>query len=269
MKNLQKCFWMTLAIIGMGLTTSCNDDDNDQQTAMGNAQMKVRMTDAPGDYDAVFIEVVDVKIKADNDTDEDGWASIGNITPGVYNLLDLTGGISVVLADNTVPAGFLGQIRLILGENNSVVIDGVSHPLNTPSAQQSGLKLQINQTLLPGVAYDFLIDFDVDQSIVVAGNSGNINLHPVLRVSTQEASGTIEGTVTNAGLQAVASVSVNGQIVSAHTNAEGRFVLHGIPAGTYVVTITPDLLAGLSVSVVQNVAVTVGQSVNIGPITLN
>jgi hypothetical protein len=45
---------------------------------------------------------------------------------------------------------------------------------------------KVNQTLVAGVTYDFLLDFDVENSVVVqAGNSGNFNLHPVVRVSTK------------------------------------------------------------------------------------
>src|SRR5688572_15897196 len=109
--------------------TSCssNDDNGSAQTS----KVTVRMTDAPGDYDEVNVEVLDVKIKSTSETGEDGWVSIGNITPGIYNLLDLTGGVNVLLADNEVPSGFLGQIRLILGEHNTVKKDGVTYPLKT------------------------------------------------------------------------------------------------------------------------------------------
>ncbi len=269
MKNLQKCLWMSLAMLGLAGFSSCNDDDANNDTPQGTSQVKVRMTDAPGDYDAVFVEVVDVKVKAGNGSGEDGWVSLGNVNAGVYNLLELTGGVSVLLADHAIPSGYLGQIRLILGDDNTVVIDGESHPLNTPSAQQSGLKLQINQTLLPGVTYDFLIDFDVERSVVVAGNSGNINLHPVLRLTTQAASGAIKGTIGNIGLQAIASVNVNGTVVNAHTDANGVFVLHGLPEGMYQVTITPAILSGLGIEIVQNVSVTNGQVTNIGTLLLD
>jgi hypothetical protein len=45
----------------------------------------------------------------------------------VYDLLDLTGGVNVLLADQDILLDFR-QVRLILGDNNSVVKDGVSYP---------------------------------------------------------------------------------------------------------------------------------------------
>jgi hypothetical protein len=58
--------------------------------------------------------------KDNSDTGDQGWVSIGDalqVGPDkVYNLLDLTAGVNVLLADNLVPSGKLGQIRLLLGD---------------------------------------------------------------------------------------------------------------------------------------------------------
>jgi hypothetical protein len=50
---------------------------------------------------------------------------------------------------------------LLLGDDkNTVVVGDKTYDLKTPSAQQSGLKLKINQTLV-AVTYEFIFDFDV------------------------------------------------------------------------------------------------------------
>jgi hypothetical protein len=146
---------------------------------------------------------------------------------------------------------------------------GVTYPLNTPSAQQSGLKLQINQTLQPNVTYNFLIDFDVNHSIVVeAGNSGNYNLHPVLRVTTDAISGSITGTFVAGEFQVLASVMVGTEEVSAFTDEAGVFFIHGLPAGTYTLTLTPDPTSQLNPQVIENVIVVNEATTDIGTISL-
>jgi hypothetical protein len=83
--------------------SGCSTSDDSTQTS----RVSVRMTDAPGDYDAVYIDVQDVWIKSTLDNnDGDGWVSIGDVQPKIYNLLDLTGGVNVLLADNEVRPDF-------------------------------------------------------------------------------------------------------------------------------------------------------------------
>ena len=68
---------------------------------------------------------------------------------------------------------------MILGSQNTVMVDSVIHPLELSSQDESGLKLNVNQTLVPGGVYNLVIDFDASQSIVLEGN-GSYRLKPVL-----------------------------------------------------------------------------------------
>ncbi len=272
MKNIKVYVLSFLVIAFVSLFfAGCNNDGNDPSQT---SSMRVRLSDAPGDYKEVNIDVRDIMIKDNSNTDDQGWVSIGNLPAEgkIYDLLTLTGGVSVLLADEVVPSGYLGQIRLLLGDKNTVVLkDGTSHLLNTPSAQQSGLKLNVNQTLMAGATYDFMLDFDVAHSVVVqAGTSGNYNLHPVVKVSTLATSGVIKGTVTNlaAAKQVVASVVVGTETVSAYANAEGVFQLNGIPAGTYIVTLTPDPTSGLLVKTIPAVIVVNGETTTMASVSL-
>jgi len=282
LKNL-KFFTVALAFL---LTMSCSDS-NDGNTEPAN--ISVKLVDAPGDYDNVFVEVVDVLVKygdvdedegADEDMDQDGdideddagWMSLGIIAPGTYDLLELTGGVTLQLVENEeVEAGFIKDIRLVLGQDNYFVSDGVETDLNTPSAQQSGLKVKVDQMLEGGFNYDFIIDFDADASIVEAGNSGNFNLKPVLRASLEVSSGTLEGSITNADVAVEVSVDDgNGYTASTMVDEEGNFSILGLPAGTYTVTFTPDADATplYEEQIIENVLVEVGVVTTLDPITL-
>ena len=271
MKNIKVYVLSLLAITFVSLYFVSCDSDNDD--SLQTSAIKVRLVDAPGDYKEVNIDVRDIMIKNSTDTDDQGWVSIGNTPSGgrIYNLLDLTGGVSLMLADTLIPSAYLGQVRLLLGDRNTVVLkDGTIQPLSTPSAQQSGLKLKVNQTLLGGVSYEFLMDFDVDHSVVKAGNSGNYNLHPVVRVTTAATSGIIKGTIANITVakQVLVSVVVGTEIVTTYANADGVFQLNGVPAGTYIVTFTPDITSGLLVKTVPDVIVVNGVVKDMSSITL-
>src|SRR5690606_40451469 len=95
---------------------------------------------------------------------------------------------------------------------------------------------------------NFVLDFDVDKSIVMAGDSDNIILKPVLYLSTEVSSGIIEGTITPTDVPSTASVLVDDKgtpeteddfVISALTDLTGAFALWGVPAGTYEVVVTP------------------------------
>lgn len=245
---------MLAALVTLGLTSCSNDDSSSN----GTASLTVRMTDAPGDYDAVLIDVQDVMIKTSSTTqvegEEDGWVSVGNVQTGIYDLLELTGGVSQVLANTEVEAGFVSQIRLILGNDNSVVVDGETIPLSTPSAQQSGLKLQLNQELEAGENYSFLLDFDVDESIVRQENGG-YTLKPVIRLSAEANAGAIIGEVQPSTFRSLVKATNATTTVSAYTATNGKFSLNGVPPGTYQITITPDAVAQLPSITINNVVV--------------
>lgn len=277
--RLQVLRIFTIVLMSLSLFSCNNNDDQDKNDE--TSRLMVRMADAPGDFDQVNIEVLDVMVNGSSDSGDNGWISVGDkaqVGEGkIYDLLKLTGGANILLTDSLIPSGQLGQIRLLLGDENSVVIDGNSFDLDTPSSQQSGLKLQINQTLTGGTTYEFLLDFDVDKSIVTTGSSKYI-LKPVIRVSTLEASGVIKGIVSPAvDYQVLASVQLGEQIFSAYVtmddkdedsnDGDGTFQINGIPSGTYTLTLTPDPTSGKVPVTVTNVVVVNGQSTDIGNVT--
>lgn len=228
MKNVLK-FILILAVTATTLYSCSSDDNNTGETA----DISIKMVDAPGDYLNVFVNVQAIEVIVDGSPME------FNVNqPGQYDLLELTAGNFASLLEENIPAGRLSQIRLILGEEgNELVLDGETSPveLKTPSAQQSGLKLNVNYDLQPGVAYDFILDFNVDQSIVKLGAAQGYILKPVIRVTTEAESGAIAGVVSPA--MAASVTATDGETeVTVNTNPEtGEFLLFGVPEGTYTV----------------------------------
>lgn len=139
-------------------------------------RITVRMTDAPAAFDSVNVEIVRVDIHSD----AQGWISLPS-NPGLYNLLELQNGVDTVLATAAqLPAGHVSQMRLILGNNNYVVSTGMVTQLELSSQDLTGLKLNLNYTFDPNVAYEILFDFVASESIVEQGN-GKFRLKPVLK----------------------------------------------------------------------------------------
>ena len=259
MKNY---FKSVFALVVLTLLAACGN--NDQGT-----RLVIRMTDSPGDYEEVNVEILDIQVNAKGGEGESGWKSLDNVNAGVYNLLELTDGTETVLTSSNYPSGFISQIRLILGDNNSVKIDGQTYELTTPSAQQSGVKLQLNADLTEGITYAILLDFDAAQSVVKTG-SGKYNLKPVVKVVSEALDGAIEGTVTPADLQ-VAVFAIDGlDTLGSSYVAEGSssFFLGGLPSGNFTISFDPGDMSGYDGSVLESVSVTVGEITNVGAVEL-
>jgi len=201
----------------------------------GSSQLQVRLTDDPAGYDAVYIDVQRVEVNVSSDTGtSSGWQTVNVLRPGIYNLLNFKNGMDTILAATTLPAGKLSQMRLVLGDNNSVVINGQSYHLTTPSAQQSGLKFNIHATLTAGIVYRLWIDFDASRSIVSAGNSGKYLLKPVIRTYTEAIGGSIKGYVLpSTSKPQVWAVQGTDTLLALPDSATGYYFFGGVNAGNW------------------------------------
>ena len=257
---------------------SCSDDIEKLEKT---SRLQLKLVDAPGDYEEVNVEIIDILYNSTED--EGGWTSIApeGFTPIEVDLTELIAGNDLLLSDVIVPSGMLKQIRLVLGDNNTLVIEGEAEivDLDTPSAQQSGLKLKINTELEPGYSYTFILDWDVQKSIVKAGNSGKYNLKPVIRVIADVNSGSIKGKVvgkpiisdgTNetvplkdakVSVYTIDEVYVSGTI----TNENGDFIIQGLDAGDYKIEIEHMKYIGYES---ESINVMVGKTTDAGTIEL-
>ncbi len=168
---MKAAYFVALIAVGMlGISTGCKKKE-------GTSQMTVKMVDAPGDFQQVNVEVLQVQVHHDGQ----GWINLPT-NAGIYDLLTLQNDVSATLVNaGTLPSGHLEQFRLILGDENNVMVDSLFYPLATPSAQQSGLKINLNADFDPNTQYELVLDFDAEQSIVTHG-TGTYSLKPVIKV---------------------------------------------------------------------------------------
>lgn len=261
--KFKKISILILAAAAIGFT-ACNDGGN----GSGTTRIEVRLTDAPGPYDEVNVDIQSVMINATSE-ESSGWQTLTLLEPGVYNLLEFMNGADVLLADQDIPSGRISQIRLVLGTENSVVVDGTSYPLATPSAQQSGLKLNLHDVLKPDVAYRLWIDFDAQRSVVKQGN-GSYSLKPVIRAYTEASGGSISGNVTPAAAETIVWAVIGTDSLAAYPDATtGDFLFSGLtPTTTWKVGYDASDASGYADQVVTGITVTKGAVTALDPVVL-
>lgn len=220
--------------------------------------LRVALTDAPAcGYDEVNVTVQKVRVHQSGSAGDgdSGWSEVVLNPARKINLLDLTNGVLEELGQTELPAGTYSQLRLQLASNggaaplaNSLVLtggDGSEIPLDTPSAQQSGLKMNLNLTVEPNQLADLVLDFDACKSVVVRGNSGRYNLKPVVSVlpRVRQDGLVAEGYVASAIAVGSTSVSLQQNGVPVRSTvpmADGRFVLYPVPAGNYDLVVSAE-----------------------------
>lgn len=234
--------------------------------AGGTTKVEIRMTDAPGDFDAINLNVKSVVLLSG------GKPYTFEVDHGIFDILDFRIGTSnpdILVASGDMPAGEITEIRLILHDSgNSIVVDGDEQELKTPSAQSSGWKVKLteNPELVPGVTYSLLLDFDAAKSIVATGN-GKYILKPVVRGIAAATSGLISGTVLPIAAHPEVLVISGTDTVGTMTDLiTGKFTVGGLSTGKYTVKVVP--VEGYTEATVNDVSVTAGQNTSLGVITL-
>lgn len=241
--------------------------------------MHLSLTDAPAcGYDHVYLTIDRVRVnKSSSAADGDsGWSEVVLSPARRIDLLGLTNGVLADLGQTALPAGTYTQMRLLLAANagspyaNAVVLssNGNEVALTTPSAQQSGLKLNVNMTVEADKVADFVIDFDACKSIVKRGNSGQYNLKPVVSVIPvlSSAGMRVEGYVDTAMALPTSTVSLqlNGVPVKATIpDTSGHFSLYPVPVGNYALVVSaPGYVTGVvtGVPVISTAVTTVNTS---------
>ena len=233
------------------------------------SKLNIYLTDGPGDYREVWIDIKEVMVKRSGDSSSNDWIAVPLINPGRYNLLDFRNGRDTLLGGVNLPSGEVSQIRLILGDNNELVLaDGTVVDLKTPSAQQSGIKLNINADLAAGIPYELVLDFDAARSIVRAGNSGQYILKPVIRTFAKAAGGAIQGVVLPADAGAHIWAIAGTDTLGAIPEANGTYKFWGMTANNYTLIFTPDSTSAYLPQTVNNIAVTAGNVTQVDTVRL-
>jgi len=248
---------VAMALFGLALS-SCKKD---KVTNSNSTHFAVRLTDAPGSYDAVILNIKSVVVVTS------AGQSTLNVTGGPIDILHFRLGKDTLLASQDIPAGTLQQVRLILNDiGNQVIIGGTAYDLTTPSGQTSGVKLNVHDTLKAGIGYTLKLDFDAARSIVQTGN-GKYILKPVIRAIPNAVTGALQGMVTPAAsmpkVYAITGTDTTGTIA----DSTGKFYFPGLAAGTYNVNFMPD--SPYVAKTVTGVTVTNGSVQDMGTITIS
>ena len=169
MKTLQTSKNLLLAILLGLLITSCSKEDTLDGTEFTSISMKLSSSSAL--YNAVYLDIKDVMIQTGEDEqNSNSWVSLGALNPGVHNFTEMNNDDELILAEDLViPASHVYKVKLVLGDDNAMVMNNVLYAIDTPSVDNKESVNVLDRSLKPNKSYEFTLQFELDNSIDVNG----------------------------------------------------------------------------------------------------
>ena len=287
-------FRMTLVVcmillVSVFMLQACSGGGGSGTTPMGSAQ--ISLTDAPGDFDHVWITVKEVWFHRSDAAgpNDPGWLRYPLAAPATVDLLTLDGKVgSAIWGNITLPAGNYQQIRLFLEPtydsslpsgtyHNYVIIGHNTYPLRIPDVSH-GIRLSGVFSITDGGMLRLAIDFDAGHDVIDLGN-GEYVLKPRLAYFDLDNAGAIVGQIDLASAPSgtahfvVKAERLNDPVSPAYyvvkrytvvsipsTTTTGTFILYPVPAA---MTTSYDILIrgiGYETTIIRGVPVSRGST---------
>ena len=252
-------------------------------------KLSVYLTDDPCQFDSVLIDIRYVEVKVDTsrehgddddfgDHDDDGdddhehhddfgfWDTL-SITAGIYNVMTLRNGVDALLGTANIPPGSVRKIRITLGTNNSVVVGGVSKPLNLFPGINNYVYIKLHDEDMDEDDHNMRVwlDFNVCSSVIFY--NGQYYLRPFIRPFCNEQMGSIEGRVLPLDAHAFVKAYNSTDSAAAIPGEEGRYKIRGLKEGTYNLLFKAS--NGYKDSLLTNIKVIKGEETKVALITLH
>jgi hypothetical protein len=279
---------MAIAVCFLTLIACKKSTSSENEIAQGKQQMSLYLTDGPGLFDHVYIDIRSVKVLVDTskDTrrhDNEDWDRRGsddrkkdslfvwedlNITPGVYDILRFRNGADTLFAAAGIVKGSIRLIKIELGTNNSVVKDSVVYPISLPAGANNYVLIKLKghecEEYLPNKRRLWL-DFDITRSILVNAQN-KFYLRPWFHFFTVSTTGGIKGKVEPKDGLPVVTVYNSTDTAYALPDRDGNFKIRGLNEGTYSVFVNAS--NGYKDAIINNVVVKAPGETSVGTIKL-
>lgn len=176
-----KHYYIAILIIFSSFYIACDDaevtPDDSNNSEQGTTAFTMRLTDGPGDYQQVNINVQQVRVQLTDSS----WVDL-TTNAGYYDLLTLQNGVDTVIVQDSLTTGtVIAGLRLVLGDSNTVMVDSNMYTLMVPSGSSSGYKIKFQDSVRAD-SLNLTLDFDAEKSIVKQGAKDEYLLKPVITV---------------------------------------------------------------------------------------
>jgi hypothetical protein len=185
MKHLQAIKPLFFSFLFLVCFASCSKEDLNNVDV---TSITVNLKSTTAEHDKVFIDIEDVQFKIkENGNETDAWLSLNTINQGTHNACDLNEDSVLMLVDHIeIESTFIHEIRLVLGDNNFIDVNGLLMSLDVTSLGNATPSNLIRTQLQSNRSYEFIIDIDIDESISFNEDENMMVLIPKLYTAIRQ-----------------------------------------------------------------------------------
>ncbi|MFK7780875.1 DUF4382 domain-containing protein [Psychroserpens sp.] len=156
---------LLFSVIALVLLSSCSKEEDSDY--IENSLVNVKLVGTETQLNRLNLEILDVQLRIlEDETSPNAWLSLNTINTGIHDLTNFTDNQFITLVDfEQVPAEFIYNIKLVLGNDNSVVKNHVEYIVDIESEYNNSSVNVLEKQLVENKLYEFTIELDIDESI--------------------------------------------------------------------------------------------------------
>lgn len=167
---------LLVSIFALVLLTSCSKEE--ESDYIENSLVNVNLVGTQTQLNRFNLEILEVQLKVlEDETNPNAWLSLNTINKGVHDLTNFNDNHAITLVDfEQVPADFIYNIKLVLGDRNTVVKNNVEYNIDLVSEYGNASVNVVEKQLVENKLYEFTIELDIDESIhFTSENEANLD----------------------------------------------------------------------------------------------
>lgn len=178
MKRFKSYRTALLGVLTLFLLSSCSKEIEGKNFE-NSALVSVKLQAAQSAFSKVNVDIQEVQFRLlEDENDPNAWISLNMSNSGIIDITQFSNNQVAVLVDfDEVPSKFIYNIRLVFGDENSAIKNGITYDLDMSLNSEYTSVNVVDKQLLTNKLYEFIVELDVDGSIQMT-NDGQAELDP-------------------------------------------------------------------------------------------
>jgi hypothetical protein len=295
MKTMTRWLAFGISAAALQFFFACNKKNSSNSNPTippGKSQVSIYIMDAPVQFSKVLIDIRQVAVLVDSadqqkNDDRDGqwddgycgwhrdkenksvfWDTL-NITPGVYDLLQLRNGVDTLLATGIIPGGKILKVKVTLGSDNTIYMDSTTHYPLEVFGPHPYFTINVRRVDVSDVsANDFKLwlDFNLQRSVFFW--NGEFLLKPYIVVFNDQITAKIKGqALPGRKVVLVTAYNATDTLYAVPNWINGGYMMRNVPEGTYSINFKGR--DGYSDTTITNISVGAAKTVKVQDVTLH